>query len=315
MRVRLVTSWGTACGIAEHSAMLKEAVEAADPSIQVTPDVEALDPGRFVHSDNPPAIVHLNYQAALLSRWTPEILQRLRTIGYKVVVTYHDSGVPNSDQCKAIVDAADATVVHEPFDDLPDGKAIYWRMGVPDWQPPAPGLPDHRPLLGTIGFPVGYKNYDELCALTREIGWDLLLIAPGATVEQLAGWQQQHPDVIVRPDFVARHEGISLLSACDATVFFYTNAFAGQAGAIQIGLAARKPVLALATCRQFRALFGDTLGRTAITWVETFDDLRFALTHFIHIQRCDPGIVALAEQESWTKLGRKYARLYKELVR
>jgi len=31
----------------------------------------------------------------------------------------------------------------------------------------------------------------------------------------------------------------------------------------------------------------------------------------IRIQRVDPGIVALAEQESWTKVGAKYLDIYR----
>src|SRR5262245_61243449 len=152
-RVLLITTWQTACGIAEHSAMLKEAVEAADPDIEVVPDALSLDP---VMLDDARGInlVHLNYQAALHSRWTPERIRELRQLRLPVVVTYHDSGVPNSEHCQAVIDAADAAVVHEPFDDLPDGKTRYWRMGVPEWSPPLELLTtDSRPILGSLGFP------------------------------------------------------------------------------------------------------------------------------------------------------------------
>jgi hypothetical protein len=32
------------------------------------------------------------------------------------------------------------------------------------------------------------------------------------------------------------------------------------------------------------------------------------------IQRCDPAIVALAEQDSWQKLGKLYSSLYRSLL-
>ena len=74
--------------------MLKEAVEAADSSIVITPNTALLDPG--ADWGGIPDVLHLNYQAALHSRWQPETIQRAKALGCKVLVTYHDSGVPNS---------------------------------------------------------------------------------------------------------------------------------------------------------------------------------------------------------------------------
>ena len=87
MKVLLVTTWNTPCGIAEHSRMLKEAVEHADPTIQVDPRSEALDPTQLLRPDmglvhlnmhDKPAelLIHLNHHDGLHSRWTPE--SRLR---------------------------------------------------------------------------------------------------------------------------------------------------------------------------------------------------------------------------------------------
>lgn len=318
LRVLLVTTWNTPCGIAEHSAMLKDAVEAADPQIEIVPDPASLDPACFVHSDNPPAIVHLNHHDALHSRWTPEIVQRLRRIGYRVVVTYHDSGVPNSDRCQAMVEAADAAVVHEPFDDLPEGKTRYWRMGV--LEPHTPVSPwgmtsrDHRPILGTIGFPFGWKNNTELVRRAKAAGWGCLLIAPSATRQQIDEWIELNDQILVRADFVPRHEAVMWLAGCDATAFGYVNNNTGQSGALLMGIAARKPVIALSTCRQFRALYHDPLARMAIRWVENFNDLETELRVLPRIAKLDEPMVALAEQESWGKLGEKYAQLYRELV-
>lgn len=321
LRVHLITTWDTACGIAEHSAQLKEAVEAADPSIIVCPDAVALDPQRFVHTDSTdrPAVVHLNYHDALHSRWTPDLLERLRQVGYPVVVTYHDTGVPNSDRCKAIVAAADQTIVHEPFDDLPAGKTRYWRQGVPGW-PLSQFVkridPPHacQPLLGSIGFPFGWKCFDQLAEITGALGWALLLIAPSATAAQKETWKQLNPDLICRSDFVPRDRALALLAGCDATCFAYVCHNTGTSGAIRLGIAARKPVIALSTCRQFRDLYLDPLGRTAIKWVSDFEELRFTLTHLVPLERVSPPVVALAAQDSWAQLGARYARLYREVV-
>ena len=311
MKVLLVTTWNVACGISEHAAMLKEAVEAADPSITIIPDARALDPGIFV--ERHPDLVHLNYQAALHSRWTPQLVTALRR-RCPVVVTYHDTNTPNDDHCKAIVCAADATVVHEPCDDLPEEKVHYWRMGVPGWQRAQEIYPrDARPVLGTIGFPFGWKCQSTLIEIAAAAGWTSLLIAPGASVEQVQAWLAIDPEMTVCADFLPRHEAISLLAGCDATAFLYAGANTGQSGAICLGIAARKPVLAFATNRQFRALYDDPLGRQTIRWCQDFEDVARGL-RLVPLQRCDPGMVALAEQDSWARLGADYATLYRALA-
>jgi len=314
LKVLLVTTWNAACGIAEHSWYLKEAVEAADPSIEIIPHTNLAPNSSAATYD----LLHLNYQAALLSRWTPDAIRTVQKNGVRVVVTYHDTGVPNSDQCKTICAAADAFVVHEPCEDLQDPLGTpryhYWRMGVPGWTGEYRFDTKRRPLLGSIGFPFPWKNYDQLARMTADAGWDLLLIAPGATAEQEAAWKQINPRTTVCTTFLPRQLAVEWLAGCDATAFLYVCHNTGQSGAILQGIAARKPVIALATCRQFRALFNDTLGRTAITWCETIEEVTFALEHFVRIERINPAIVALAEQDSWARLGQKYARLYAELA-
>ena len=326
MRVLLITTWGTACGIAEHSRELKAAVEAADPAIEIVPDVRALDPHAFwTDARELPDLVHLNYHAALHARWTPAQITRLRA-HVPVLVTYHDTGVPNSDQCRSVAAAASAVVIHEPAEDLPG--AHYWRMGVP--APASPILfvartrsrltanhcfkawPD-QPVLGSIGFPFPWKHFDLLAEITREIGWALLLIAPTATPEQVAHWQAINPDSYIRTDFVPAREALSLLTGCDATAFPYVCHNTGQSGAILQGIAARKPVLAFSTCRQFRALVEDPRVH-GVWWAETVEELRDGLATVPITGKPFAPMVALAEQESWARLGRKYAGLYRELV-
>jgi hypothetical protein len=321
MKVLLVTPWDTPCGIAEHSYYLQQAVEAADPGIEVLPHPAGLDPEVVVARETwiteRDDLIHLNYHAALHSRWTPDYIRQLQGRGYKVVVTFHDTGVPNSDLCKAICAAADAVVVHEPFDDLPAEKVHYWRMGVPAAEPAYSVHPFMgwvgQPVLGSIGFPFPWKHYDQLAKITAQAGWALLLIAPNTTPEQQVRWHELNPHIRVIPEFVPRGEAISLLACCDATAFIYVCHNTGQSAALLQGIAARKPVFALSTCRQFRALFYDPLGCEVIRWCDTFEEVA---NHLLRcpIQRVDPGIVALAQQDSWAGLGRRYAALYRRLV-
>jgi hypothetical protein len=321
MRVALVTTWGTACGIAEHSAYLKAAVQsaatAADPGIEIVP-VATLDPAIFLGNRQRDDLIWLNYHAALHSQWTPEWIRRMQERGIKVGVTYHDTGVPNSDQCKGICAAADAFVVHEPYDDL-EGHGHYWRMGVPDWpgeraiERGARSWTQGRPVLGTVGFPFPWKNYDELARVTKANGWALLLFAPNATVEDIRRWDGLNPWIRIYPSFESSSMVISELTACDATAFCYTCANTGQSGAVCQGIAARKPVVAFESCRQFRALFEDPLANEVIYWTSTFDQVGRLLRN-LTLERCHSGTVALAEQDSWRGLGVKYAALMRELV-
>ena len=200
--ILLVTSWDVPCGIAEHSAFVKEAVESQADDLCFILQHEGARPSepeaviaRFEtewKAGTGPKILHLNYHAALHSRWMPEwipVFQKRH--GVKVVITFHDTGVPNSVLCRTLHDAADAFIVHEPCEDLP--RAYYQRMGVPalDSLLPEPIISsrgkayDAQPVLGSIGFPFGWKHYGELARITAEIGWALYLIAPTATDEQV----------------------------------------------------------------------------------------------------------------------------------
>jgi hypothetical protein len=337
INVLLVTTWDQPCGIAEHSAYLKEAVEADGGDIRIIPQ-EHLDPtmppADFESPHDPVGnprldVLHLNYQAALLSRWSPDWVQHYQKRGVKVVITYHDTGVPNSYLSRLLFEVADAFVIHEPADDLRSSLTrpapYYWRMGVPGPRNPylfgaGRGSPEvcfkgweQQPVLGTVGFPFPWKNYDQLARVTRACGWALLLIAPHATPEQVDQWRTLNPDSWVRTDFTHRTLVGHLLAGCDATAFCYVCHNTGQSGAILQGIGARKPVIALKTCRQFRALYDDPLGQATIRWAETFEDVADYLRE-MPIQRIDPGIVALAEQESWARVGKRYADLYRRLV-
>ena len=325
MRVALVTTWGIACGIAEHSALLVEALQQADPSIAVE-IVSDLHPQAILGRREAPAqtavdLVVLNYQAALHSQWTPGAITAVKqTLGVPVVVVYHDTGVPNSEQCQGIAAAADAMIIHEPAEDLP-GRVEYWRMGVPPW--PAgdyawgretwwKAYPD-QPVLGSVGFPFPWKNYTELARIAGEVGWACHLLAPQATTAQITEWQALNPHTRVESAFLPRAEVIRKLAACDATAFLYTCANTGQSGAVLQGIAARKPVFAFESCRQFRALYADPLANKYVRWCTSFAQFQERLANTI-LGRVDCGMVALAEQESWARLGRKYAALFHALA-
>lgn len=313
LTVQIVTSWGDLCGIAEHSAALIAAVETADATIHHAV-VADLHPRAVL--DLPPQadLLVLNYQAALLSQWHPAHIHQVQQRGTPVLCIFHDTGVPNSDHCKAIIAAADAAVVHEPFDDLPKDKVRYWRMGVPEVREIGIRTHDHhdRPILGTIGHDLGHKCWGALFTAAASVGWGGLILTPEMSPAHEAALHQINPWLVIRRGR-DRLNALADLSACDATAFTNVCHSTGQSAALLQGIAARQPVIALSTCRQYRALLADPLGATAIHWVPSFPAVAEALTR-LPLGRFDPGIVALATQESWTTLGAKYAHLYRELV-
>lgn len=324
MHVLLATTWDTPCGIAEHSRLLREYVERADAGIKITSSCAALDPAQCVleGSWGGVELIHLNHHDALHSRWTPAHVHTFRKIGVPVVVTYHDTleQLGACPKLRGFAEAGATVVIHEPVEGLTGPRIHYWRQGVPDpvkCPRPLPwGDPFYmqQPVLGTIGFDFPWKNYDRLCQLTQDLGWGLLIVCPQVSTARLAEWCVLNPTVQVVTGFVSTVEAIQYLAACDATAFMYECANTGTSGAIRLGIAARKPVLALQTCRQFRDLFTDPLGRIAIHWVDGWDHLRQRLTYHVGAGRFDARTVVLAQQESWVGLGERYAALYRSLA-
>lgn len=320
MKVLLVTTWNAVCGISEHAFYLKEAIEQADPSIVVTPSQEALDPThpslRFDPPSTKPDWIILNYHMALHSRWSPEYIQSVQRQGIKVLVVLHDSGVPNSEQAKALL-VADVMIVHEPAEDLPG--AVYLRQGVPDWSGflefPRFVYKDSwcgpRPIVGSIGFPFPWKNLDLLAEASAEAGWAMLLLAPNATPAQVDRWTRLNPHSLIETRFTDRVTALAMLTGCDATAFLYANANTGTSAAIRLGIATRKPVLASTAdaCRQFRDLAKDNIGCTAMHWVDDLSVLGVADALEGVTLGCHPGMVRLAHQDRWSLKGEQIARL------
>lgn len=311
MQILLATSWGQpACGIQAHSEQLIAAVKGIDPTIEIVPSAEALDPamiGQLPRFD----VLHLNYHRALHSRWTPAVL---RSCGGPIVITFHDTfGENPPDQLSQDLHAtADAFVVHEPCEGLPN--AIYLRQGVP----PHPGLigfshKSHwsRPILGTAGFDFPWKNYGPMCRVAKAVGWGVLIYCPEMSQEREQELKDCNPWVEIR-----RSEDTEMIIAglheCDATAFLYVCGNSGTSAAIRLGIAAGKPVIALETCRQFRDLLSDDLGNRVISWCDSFEEVQVDL-RLMQMERFDAGIVALREQDSWEKVGQRYVDLYKQV--
>ncbi len=313
IKIELVSTWGIACGIAEHSAMLCQALGVED-DIDIRPNSAALDP----RQSDPTLvdIVHLNYHAALHSRWDVAEVAALQEHNVKVVVTYHDtmSGraeQPNSDRCKALAKQADAFIVHEPVHDIP--QATYWRQGIPEPEVPKRWV-SSRPIVGTCGFDFPWKNYELLARSSFEAGWAVLFAGGNISLERRHVLEDCNPHALFMEGFVGRRDVVAALAGCDATAFLYLCANTGTSAAIRLGIAARRPMLATnpKACRQFRDLEGESTG---IKWLDDLSPPTMtAQFGWLMPEGHSYQMHCLAEQDSWHRLGAKHAQLYRDLA-
>jgi hypothetical protein len=337
VNILAVTSWGGACGVANYCEMLMGALPA---EIHMEPFKEALDPEwLFDHWSRGqvfrPDAVWLNYHRGLHSRWTAAQVHRVQNLGIPVAITFHDTyGEADPDALtQSLYQTANAFVVHEPCEGLP--KQVLIRQGVPAATMPMvfdqtvykagyiPKQPDQMqnhmraprqmPVLGTVGFNFPWKNFDRLAEVTAEAGWAYFVASNNATDADVARWTAANPWTFVLQGFQPTDTLVRWLSACDATCFAYECANSGTSGAIRLGLAARKPVIAWSGCRQFDDLKHDKPGRSAIMWCSGFEYLIEQLG-VLPIQRVDPGIAYLAHRDSWTHQAAKYAAVFRGLI-
>lgn len=342
IEVLTISTSGIACGVSEYFSHLRD---ASPGDICFRCDPTWLDPEVFfaqlplIQEYRGPQVVWLNYHAALHSRWTPKRVQQLHFVGFPVVITYHDTGVPNSEQCRLLWQTQQVAsggsqpfIIHEPCEDLPG--ATYLRQGIPPWEFPmqfdrnAHGTPrpdddfmywlgrNNRPILGSVGFPFPWKNYDLLAKATALAGWSLLLLAPQSTQEQILLWRSLNPWTAVVSDFLPATQVVSYLAGCDATAFLYMCANTGTSGAIRQGITARKPVFATSGCRQFRDLEKDwEIGVEAIRWLNDVSPsaVANALMRTV-LLRLHPGVHRLAERDSWINQAEKYAEIFRQVT-
>lgn len=321
MRVLVATSWGTACGIAEHSRQVIEAARKADPEIHWWPYAEALDPNwaltQLSAVEPPMQALWLNHHDGLHSRWTTAHIEEFQERGVKVLLTYHDTRerVEDCPRLATLVPVVDHTIIHEPMDiiGMAWGKAVtYLRQGI--LGPAIQSNTDYLsmvPTLGTVGWDFPWKNYNRLAELTAEVGWGLKLYCNNITEERARELRDINPLTVFHGGFRPAEEIVAGLASCTATAFMYECANTGTSGAIRLGIAARKPLWALKTCRQFRDLYEAEPGGT-INWVENWKALKTGLISSWTVQ-VDHGMVYLAHRDSMEKVGQTYTKIIRSL--
>jgi len=308
MKIHLVTSPRERCGIREYGKFLMPSL-AGDPEVQITefPNPEANELG------TPEAdIIHLNHHAALHASWTMERVKAYQKLGYKVCVTQHDTfedfGVMLE---RGFTDfrEADGLVVHEEVTGLvgsstyPNGTNIHC---IPQGVLPAmdTGAAVAKKTLGTVGFDFPWKNYNMVARVTKEAGWVLLLIAPEMTQERVEEIKTINPESIVITSWVSAEDAVVLLAGCTATGFLYSTGNSGTSGAIRLGIAARRPMVAFQS-RQNR----DLMSNDAIRWVSSEKEAVEQLGFWQGYGPCY-SMEVLAEEQSWTNAGKQYKQVW-----
>jgi len=267
LRILLVTSPREHCGIREYGKFLIASV-AGDPEISIT---EFSNPEANELGTPDCDIIHLNHHAALHSSWTEERVEQYQKLGYKVVVTQHDTFEDfeiMKERGFRDFTGADALIVHEPVAGLTHD---HWPLDmlsitphiqyIPQGVLPPPNLRD-KPAprtLGTVGFDFPWKNYNMVARVTKEAGWVFLLIAPEMTQERVEEIKGINPESIVITSWVSAEDVVLLLAGCTATGFLYSTGNSGTSGAIRLGVAARRPIVAFRS-RQNRDLDGESIG-------------------------------------------------------
>jgi hypothetical protein len=302
----------------------------------------------FQHSDDArvylkPEIIHLNHHAALHASWKPEHVRAIRQLGYGVVVTQHDTfedaeimwerGMPD-------FRVADYLIVHEKVAGLTkravstsydDGKVFTLRQPVPDY--PEIRLSElalkkawpvgrGNRVLGLFGFDFPWKGFDMAVRAASAAGWEVLVLSPGMPEARQAELKAAHRDpsaVEVIDDYAPTIDSVVVsLRMCDASAFLYSTGNSGTSSAIRAGIAARKPVIALKGCRQFRDLELDKgHGQLAVNWaaseVEVVRVLKELATNQAWYSMNCLRTEQLAIMDSWKTAGNTYGLIYREL--
>lgn len=314
LRVLLVTSNRMQCGVREYGRLLHQSL--SDQGLAEVVEFPFTSPDSlFAYLDCPRFfdIIHLNHHAALHSEWRPQHVQTLQKLGYAVVVTQHDTFETwriMEERGFQDFQEADALVVHELVEGL---KAFYLRQPVPDCTP-APMV--HEPVLGLVGFAFPWKGFETAIQAARIAGWNVQLFSNDITPEKAEALQALHPGGLeIVPGWLPTEVLVHLLSLCRATAFLYSTGNSGTSGAIRLGFAARRPVIATTGCRQFRDLRDIPWLADAIRWTDgsatavadALQDLACMPTYY---RRQTELVVEAAKLESWGYGGHAYWAIY-----
>jgi glycosyltransferase involved in cell wall biosynthesis len=235
-----VSSWGSACGIAEYTAHLAHGL----PSVSVT--AQAPDPRRV-------RVLHVQHEDSLFA--DVELSQhvtRARQAGVPVAVTEHTVGSRAhvwEGEVDALV-ALTASGAHLLRSRWQGKRVEHIPHGCPTWFPPRKRARGR--VIGAFGFLEPHKGFHALLDVLRAMpGVELLLFSHARTPEMGVRWDEASRGLPVRRvgGFLPVEEVARRLAAeADMLAFWYDEVpHASASGAVRVGLATGVPVLASPT--------------------------------------------------------------------
>lgn len=298
IRVALVTSWNTRCGIAEYAINLVSSTVGVRH--EIIPEFS-----QVVSRSQESEIVVLNCELGLFRTFPWHDLKTLRSQGKKILMILHNTTAGNNRS--PLTDLCDAVVVHE---ETTDG---FWHIphGVPEF---SRWPSSYKKCLGMAGFPFNWKGFHPAAQAAAMVGLGFKAIMPRSDhvdVEPMVKVVKETvPDAEIITDYLPEHEVIRQLAECMIVAFPYMGGATGISGAVRMGIAAQRP-LVVTRDRQFRDLFKyedeiyfvqDSLAETV---KQAYNDFEMG---------CESIPCKVYEETRWSKVGEMYVDVYRRLL-
>jgi glycosyltransferase involved in cell wall biosynthesis len=300
------------CGHRTYAEELVYHANIVAPEIAFKLIGRPFNPERILQETADVDVVHINHAWQLFSDLTPVHIAEIRNRGQRTVCTFHESSYENR---SVFTCAFDRVVVHQKtidgFTHIRDG---IWAHDTE--YPDANG----SPFIGTVGFPIGYKNLFNLAEAVNTTGYRLLAYLPESPHAHAAPVAERIrrlcPGSQIYTDFHDQRDIITAFAHCAATAFPSHHAGSGIGGSVRLGIAARRPVV-ISRVERFSDLWTDYVNEFYVVNYpySTANDIAQVL--FQVEADCRHNVVRkpvkCAADMSWMKSAEAYCKLYNDL--
>ena len=321
MKVALVTSWPPEiCGIASNSVNV---VNHRQPDVEYK-IIEGCSWARpFRHEQVIQQamdcdIVHLSYERNLDAGLGPGTFRKLREMGKKLVITYHNIW-PGDHQDDWMLAEFDVVVSQDPKS--PEERGFtYIPQGIMNVET----VPDDKVELkiGTAGFPTQFKGGHILARVVGALGLNMLMFAP-SSIHADADWMERVvkryvPGAEVIREFLPQECIVNRLSECLVTAGLYATIAiqSGISGSVRLMLGAKRPIVA-SNCGMYRDLrdYEDEIYFIGSD-VPTFENVLPIMTKAVEDAKAGRAKrpTRIVEDMDWWKCGKLYAEVYRKLM-
>ena len=304
MKIALATSWPDKCGVAEYSQNLVKSL----PNVKFKIVTDLTDAGIAAASKDCD-LIHLAYEPSIFKL----SISGIKSWKKPTVMTYFPSNQYSN--LGGITNACDKVVLLEETNDN-HPKYVYIPMGIPDGEV-ANYVPEEN-MIGTIGFPFHWRGYPYIAHCAWQLGMKYLAIAPthpwllkNECEAEQAEIKRVYPKTELYTEWMPTEDVFKKLRRCSVILFSYrSDNPSGVASAVRYGLATGRPII-LGRYKMHRDL------------VKYEDELYFVSQNADVPELMETIKVAklgakkpnrLLHDMSWSKAGKMYEALYKELT-